>query len=105
MEQLTILKLRLGKGANDETQDDLLTALLNSAFSIIMSKRYPFGNAPKDLEAQYMDLQIRIAMDLFNKIGAEGETAHSEQGISRSYQSAWVSQDLLGEIVPYCGVY
>jgi hypothetical protein len=41
---------------------------------------------------------------MFNKRGAEGETAHSENGVSRTYQSANVSEDLLKEITPKAGV-
>ena len=50
------------------------------------------------------DLQIRIAVEMFNKRGAEGEIAHSENGVSRSYASANVSEDLLKEITPKVGV-
>lgn len=56
------------------------------------------------LEPRYLDLQYRIAMDLFNKTGAEGEMSHSENGISRSYESSWISQQLLNEVTPFCGV-
>ena len=37
---------------------------------------------------------------MFAKRGAEGETAHSENGVSRTYASANVSEDLLKEITP-----
>ena len=43
---------------------------------------------------------FRIAVDLFNKLGAEGETAHSENGVSRTYGAENVSTDLLAEIMP-----
>ena len=43
---------------------------------------------------------MRIAIDLYNKRGAEGEKAHSENGVSRTYESSWVSQQLLDEIIP-----
>ena len=56
------------------------------------------------LEPQYLDLQYRIAIDLYNKTGAEGETSHSENGVSRSYESSWISQQLLNEVTPMCGV-
>jgi len=56
------------------------------------------------LEPQYLDLQYRIATDLYNKAGAEGETSHSENGVSRSYESSWISQQLLNEVTPMCGV-
>lgn len=56
------------------------------------------------LEPRYLDLQYRIAIDLYNKTGAEGQLSHSENGISRNYESSWVSQELLNEIVPMCEV-
>jgi hypothetical protein len=41
---------------------------------------------------------------MFNKRGAEGETSHSENGVSRTYSSASVSEELLREITPKAGV-
>ena len=77
---------------------------MESAKAIIMSRRFPFGQVPTEIEERYKDLQIRIAVEMFNKRGAEGETAHSENGISRSYSSAGVSEELLREITPKAGV-
>jgi len=56
------------------------------------------------LEPRYLDLQYRIAMDLYNKTGAEGELSHSENGISRGYESSWISQQLLNEVTPFVGI-
>lgn len=102
--QLHILKRRL----RDENipSDDVLNDLLESAKLIILNRRYPFQEFPIDkmgnyeLEDRYKDLQIRIAVELFAKEGAEGETNHTENGISRNYASAGVSPALLDEIVP-----
>lgn len=55
------------------------------------------------VEPRYLDLQFRIALDLYNKQGAEGETGHSENGINRQFESSWVSEQLLREVTPYCG--
>lgn len=74
--------------------------LLDSATAIIMQRRYPFEEWPDELERRYWDLQIRICVDLFNKTGAEGELAHSENGVSRTYGAENVSTDLLAEIIP-----
>jgi len=49
-------------------------------------------------------LQLEIATYLLNKRGAEGQTAHSENGISRSYESADVPSSMLNQIVPHCGI-
>jgi hypothetical protein len=100
MTQLERLKIRITEKVNDVELEDIL----ESAKAVILSRRFPFGDWPEELESKYKDLQIRIAVEMFNKRGAEGETAHSENGISRSYASANVSEDLLKEITPKVGV-
>lgn len=105
MDNLERLKLR-----TDEDNEDVLSDCLETAKNAILSRRYPFQDWPTDddgnvtLETRYTDLQFRIALDLYNKQGAEGETAHSENGISRTYESSWISEQLLSEVTPYCGV-
>lgn len=98
-DNLSRLKLR-----TQETDDNILLDCLETAEAAIMARRYPYGNWPDGLEARYRDLQFRIALDLYNKIGAEGETAHTENSVSRTYQSSWISEDLLNEIVPIAKV-
>jgi hypothetical protein len=96
MTQLERLKIRITEKVNDGELEDIL----ESAKAVILSRRFPLGNQPTEVEDKYKDLQIRIAVEMFNKRGAEGETAHSENGVSRSYASANVSEDLLREITP-----
>ena len=100
MTQLERLKIRITEKVNDVELEDIL----ESAKAVILSRRFPFGEQPEEIENKYKDLQIRIAVEMFNKRGAEGETAHSENGISRSYASANVSEDLLKEITPKAGI-
>ena len=96
MTQLERLKIRITENVNDVELEDIL----ESAKAVILSRRFPFGEQPTEIEERYKDLQSRIAVEMFNKRGAEGETAHSENGISRTYSSANVSEDLLKEITP-----
>jgi hypothetical protein len=100
MTQLERLKIRITEKVTDAELEDIL----ESAQAVIQSRRYPFGEIPLYLEERYKDLQIRIAVEMFAKRGAEGETAHSENGVSRSYSSASVSEELLREITPKAGV-
>ena len=100
MTQLERLKIRITEKVDDMELEDIL----ESAKAVILSRRFPFGEQPTEIEDKYKDLQIRIAVEMFNKRGAEGETAHSENGVSRSYASANVSEDLLKEITPKVGV-
>lgn len=101
MTQLERLKIRI---TGNDIEDKELEDILESAKAVILSRRFPFGEYPADIEPKYKDLQIRIAVEMFNKIGAEGETAHSENGVSRTYSSASVSEELLREITPMVGV-
>ena len=100
MTQLERLKIRITEKVSDNELEDIL----ESAKAVILSRRFPFGEQPTEIEDRYKDLQIRIAVEMFNKRGAEGETAHSENGVSRSYSSASVSEELLREITPKVGV-
>ena len=100
MTQLERLKIRITEDVNDIELEDIL----ESAKAVILSRRFPFGEYPADIEDKYKDLQIRIAVEMYNKRGAEGETSHSENGVSRTYSSANVSEELLREITPKAGV-
>lgn len=100
MTQLERLKIRMPEEVNDVELEDIL----ESAKAVILSRRFPFGEQPTELEPKYMDLQIRIAVEMYNKRGVEGQTSHSENGVSRSYSNASVSEELLREITPKVGV-
>ncbi len=100
MTQLERLKIRIPEEINDVVLEDIL----ESAKAVILSRRFPFGEQPTEIEPKYMDLQIRIAVEMYNKRGVEGQTSHSENGVGRSYASANVSEDLLKEITPKVGV-
>ena len=100
MTQLERLKIRIPENENDKELEDFL----ESAKSVILSRRFPFGKQQTELETRYLDLQIRIAVEMYNKRGVEGQTAHSENGVSRTYSSASVSEELLREITPKVGV-
>ena len=88
----------------DTAGDELLTVLIEQAEAIVLNKRYPFG-LPESaaVPAMYEHIQLQIAVELFSKMGAEGQTAHKENGIDRTFESADVSPSLLRKIVPMCG--
>lgn len=88
----------------DTASAELLLALVEQAEGIVLNQRYPFG-APEGatVPTAYEHIQLQIAVELFSKMGAEGQTAHGENGISRTYESADVSPSLLKRIVPVCG--
>lgn len=93
---------RLKKRTNDP-DEALLEDLLESAKAAIIARRNPFQEWPEPLEKRYEDLQFRIALDLYAKIGAEGQTGHTENSISRQWESSWISAELLAEVTPMVG--
>ena len=99
-EKLNALRLRI---APDTAADGLLHELLEQAGTIVLNRRFPFGY-PDGMEvpAQYERIQLSIAVELYSKMGAEGETGHSENGISRTYEAGDISPSLLKQIVPMC---
>lgn len=88
----------------DTATDELLSYLLEQARGIVLNRRYPFG-APEgaELSAFHEQIQLRIAVELYSKMGAEGQIAHNENGVYRTYEAADVSPSLLRQIVPMCG--
>ena len=100
-EKLARLKVLISP---DTANDELLSYLVEQAGGIVLNRRYPFG-VPESatVPVAYDHIQLQIAVELFSKMGAEGQTAHGENGISRSYESADVSPSLLKRIVPLVG--
>ena len=92
-------------GGNEESST--LLVYLQVAGKAIMNKAYPFQNAarPADVPEQYHELQAEIAAYLMNKRGAEGQTRHDENGITRTYQNADIPDDMLKQVVSHVGTW
>lgn len=94
-EKLTMLKAMTG-----EKDESVLSTYLSIAGNKVLKRAYPFESTVTVVPDRYAYNQVEIAAYLVNKRGAEGETAHSENGISRSYEDGDVPPTLLREIVP-----
>jgi hypothetical protein len=101
---LEIEKKEMVKAMTEETNDSTVSAYLGIAGNKICRKAYPYDPTVTEVPEQYHFLQVEIAVYLLNKRGAEGEAAHSENGISRTYESGDVPPSMLRQIVPMCGV-
>ncbi len=44
-------------------------------------------------------------VDIYAKAGAEGQSGHSENGISRTYDSSWITFDLVANFPNYVNVF
>ena len=103
-EKLVMLKVMLEGGGTSDWSDDVLLTYLTIAGQKIISRAYPYDEEVSLVPNRYGILQCEIAAYLLNKRGAEGETSHSENGISRSYENADVPDSMMSEIIPFCGV-
>lgn len=92
LSQLEKLKLLL---ESPPVSDAVLGFYLDNASDIICELRN--SNL---VEVQYSNLQVKMAIEMYNKIGAEGETSHSENGIMRTYQTADISNSLICQVIP-----
>ena len=90
---------------NDErATDSLVTVYLSNAEATILRRLYPFG-IPEGATVPpiYEFSQCELAARYFLRRGAQGETAHSEDGVNRTYGSP-NDEDILREVMPFARV-
>lgn len=99
----TLASLKTYFDITDSSQDEKLSLFLSLAENKVLNKRYPFDYTDDEKAAaleKYSDIVLDIAVYLYNKQGAEGQTAHSENGISRSYEKAGIPDSFVQDIIP-----
>ena len=83
VEKLTLLRVMVGQPNAGEWADDILISYLAIAGAEIIRAAYPYDDSVVEVPRRYGYLQCEIASYLLNKRGAEGQTAHSENGVNR----------------------
>ncbi len=96
-------RLKLLLNISDASEDNLLSVYLRIAEEKILNRLYPFGYEHSTVPSKYSFKVIEIAQYLYLRRGSEGETSHSENGVSRSYESADVPETMLSSISPMVG--
>lgn len=99
-EKVKTLKVMVGGSDTYE----VLSTYLSLAGQKIINRAYPYDQTVTEVPVQYHTLQCEIAAYMLNKRGAEGQTSHSENGISRSYENADVPVSMLKGVTPHVGV-
>ena len=81
---------------------NLVAVYVKRAGDAILNRMYQFEmeDRPESVPERYESLQTQIAVYLINKIGAEGQLIHSENGIYRSYENAEVPESMLQYVTP-----
>lgn len=101
VEKLAILRKMLDD--SDTTSDDTANTYLAAAEKAVINLAYPFGNGNEVMPEKYEYEQIEIAAYMLNKRGAEGETAHTEGGTSRTFETGDIPISLRARITAYAG--
>ena len=85
----------------DNIDDDDVADEVERAIKQINRCRHFDATDEKIVDPKYEDMIIPLALTAFAKIGAEGQTAHKENGIDRTYTSGGdYPKDMLAEIIP-----
>ena len=86
--------------APDVAENEVSKSELMAAETMILNKMYPFGYPDgTEVPVRYERLQIKLAVELYNQRGAEGQISHSENGTTRM----WGVSSILAKVVPHVG--
>lgn len=97
------VKRQLSKRGFDisEYSDDEIFDEIEAAIEAVNNRRHFISTDTVLFEDRYKNTVIELCISSFAKMGAEGELAHSENGVSRTYAGASkYPNDVLQEIVP-----
>ena len=85
----------------EEHPPKVLGIYLRQAKQLILNKRFPYDEQPSEVEDKYEQLQIELAISLFNERGAEGQKSHNENGVSRTWRT---KEEIMHDVVPCASV-
>lgn len=85
----------------EDVSDDDIDYEIKRAIRQINRCRHFDPTDEKQYDPKYEDMIIPLALTAFAKIGAEGQSSHSENGVVRNYTSGGdYPKDMLDEIIP-----
>lgn len=83
------------------SESDVLPYVL-VAEEIMLNRLYPYRK-DAELPARYDRLHCSATVELWSHRGAEGQIAHSENGISRTWASSILSPLIINLLTPFVG--
>ena len=101
--QLELLKNRIEYEENIfgdmQTYDEVLNRLLEDSKFVGLSIRFPYKDySNMELPSKYKNLQLRCCEEIYNGIGTQGIKSYSENGLSWTRDSGYISYELRNEI-------
>lgn len=98
-------KAKLYLEETDEVIDKFPTSIVDFVIEYVSNachfpSHFKESNIVSDLSKGKNSLAM-ACVDIYAKAGAEGEISHSEPGISRTYDSSWITFDLISNFPNY----
>lgn len=89
---------------NEDTYESVLNRLLEDSKYVALSIRYPYQDfSNMELPSKYKNWQLRCCQEIYNGIGTEGIKSYSENGLSWTRDSGYISHELRSEIESMVG--
>lgn len=106
--QLELLKTRITYNekvfGNYNVYETVLNRLLEDSKFVALSLRFPYQDySSMELPAKYKNWQLRCCEELYKNIGTQGIKSYSENGLSWTRDSAYITHELSSEIEPMAG--
>ena len=104
-EQIQKMRLEILGDIDNDSKDDIFTSKLNDAECIALDTLYPYNNEIQELPnlKRLKMWQTRCAIELYKAMERTGVQSYSENGLSVSYLTTLISNELLNELVPKAG--
>ena len=97
-------KIAMVKALSDETDDGVISAFLTMAGKELYRYGDPYHTMTEaEFLELYPDVQVDCAAYKLNKRGWDYETSHSENGVTRVYETGALPISILRRITPICG--
>lgn len=106
--KITVNHLTYEKNSNEvmtyEIYNKVLNRLLEDSKYVGLSLRYPYQDySSMSLPSKYLNWQLRCAEEIYNGIGTVGIKSYSENGLSWTRDSGYISYELRNEIESLVG--
>jgi len=95
-----ILTVQSLLGNDTEATEEVVSLYLQMALQKMVDRLYPFDDTKTSIPERYQMTQCELAVRLFLRRGGEGEKAHNENGINRTYGSV-DDEDILSRLTPF----
>lgn len=105
-EQLVKMRLEILGDINNSSKDEVFKSKLEDAEIVALDTLYPYDKTIQELprERRIKNWQTRCAIELYRKMGTTNVQSYSENGLSVTYLTGLISNELLSELLPKAGV-